>query len=30
MSSHPDGQLPAEQRERLWAGVSYLVNHPPE
>jgi AcrR family transcriptional regulator len=30
MSSHPDGQLPADHGERLWAGVSYLVNHPPE
>ncbi len=30
MSSHPDGQLPADLAERLWAGVSYLVNHPPE
>lgn len=30
MSSQPDGQLPEDTARRLWAGVAYLVNHPPE
>jgi AcrR family transcriptional regulator len=29
-SSQPDGQLPADFAERLWAGVTHLVNHPPD
>ena len=28
MSSQPDGRLPEDLAERLWPGVTYLVNHP--
>jgi len=28
ISSQPDGQLPEQMAEKLWAGVSYLINHP--
>lgn len=28
MSSQPDGRLPDGLAERLWPGVTYLVNHP--
>lgn len=27
-SSHPDGKLPPEMAEKLFAGAAYLVNHP--
>jgi AcrR family transcriptional regulator len=27
-SSQPDGKLVPEMAEKLWAGVSYLINHP--
>jgi hypothetical protein len=30
MSSQPDGRLPPDLADRLWPGVTYLVNHPPE
>ena len=28
MTSYPDGKLPPETAERLFAGASYLINHP--
>ena len=28
MSSYPDGKLPPEIAERLFAGASYLINRP--
>jgi AcrR family transcriptional regulator len=28
ISSQPEGKLPSELAARLWAGASYLVNHP--
>ena len=30
MSSQPDGHLPDDIATRLWTGVAYLVNRPPE
>jgi len=30
MSSQPDGRLPPDLADRLWPGVTFLVNHPSE